>query len=244
MTLKLGDAAPDFTADTTQGTVSFHEWLGDSWGVFFSHPKDFTPVCSTELGYLAHLKPEFDKRGAKVIALSVDPVENHTKWSKDVEDIQSSPVNYPLIGDPTLAVAKLYDMLPNSAGDSSEGRTAADNQTVRNVYVIGPDKKIKLSISYPMTVGRNLDEVLRVLDSLQLSAKHKVATPAQWTPGDDVIIAGSVSNDEAKELYPNGWRQPKPYLRLVPQPGAHGLNSKRNGVDMFTTQDTATVGMW
>jgi len=228
MSLRIGDAAPDFTADTTQGTIAFHEWLGDSWGVFFSHPKDFTPVCSTELGYLAKLKPEFDKRGAKVIALSVDPVENHQKWSRDIQDIQGAPVSYPLIGDPTLAVSKLYDMLPNSAGESSDGRSAVDNQTVRNVYIIGPDKKVKLSIAYPMSTGRNLDEVLRVLDSLQLVSQHRVSTPVQWMPGDDVIIATSVNNEEAKKLYPDGWKEPKPYIRVVPQPGNGPARGRKN----------------
>jgi thioredoxin-dependent peroxiredoxin len=233
MSLRIGDPAPDFRADSTQGTISFHEWLGDSWGVFFSHPKDFTPVCSTELGYLAKLKPEFDKRGAKVIALSVDPVENHQKWSKDIEDIQGARVNYPLIGDPSLAVSKLYEMLPSSAGETSDGRTAVDNQTVRNVYIIGPDKRVKLSVAYPMSTGRNLDEVLRVLDSLQLTAKYKVATPVQWQPGEDVIIATSVTNDEAKRIHPDGWKEPKPYLRIVPQPGTKRVRFRREGIATF-----------
>ena len=218
MSLRIGDTAPDFRADTTQGPISFHEWLGSSWGILFSHPKDFTPVCTTELGYMARLKPEFDKRNVKVVGLSVDPVDRHAEWAKDIEETQGAAPNYPMIGDPTLAVSKLYDMLPAESGDSCEGRTAADNQTVRTVYVVGPDKKIKLSISYPMTTGRNFDEVLRVVDSLQLTAKHRVATPVNWKQGDDVIIAGSVSNDEAKTIYPNGWKQPKPYLRIVPHP--------------------------
>jgi alkyl hydroperoxide reductase subunit AhpC len=218
MSLRIGDVAPDFTANTTQGTISFHEWLGSSWGILFSHPKDFTPVCTTELGYMAKLKPEFEKRNVKVVGLSVDPVDKHQDWAKDIEETQGTAPNYPMIGDPTLAVSKLYDMLPAGAGDSCEGRTAADNQTVRTVYVVGPDKKIKLSISYPMTTGRNFDEVLRVVDSMQLTAKHRVATPVNWKQGEDVIIAGSVSNDEAKTIYPNGWKAPKPYLRIVPQP--------------------------
>ncbi len=219
MSLRLGDTAPDFTADTTHGPISFHQWLGDSWGILFSHPKDFTPVCTTELGYMAKLKPEFDKRNVKVIGLSVDTVEKHRLWSKDIEETQGAAPNYPMIGDSNLAVAKLYQMLPETAGDSSEGRTAADNQTVRSVYVVGPDKKIKLNISYPMTTGRNFDEVLRVVDSLQLTAAERVSTPVNWKPGEDVIIAGSVSNDEAKKIYPNGWKEPKPYIRIVPQPG-------------------------
>jgi alkyl hydroperoxide reductase subunit AhpC len=219
MSLRIAETAPDFTADTTQGTINFHEWLGNSWGILFSHPKDFTPVCTTELGYMASLKPEFDKRNTKVVALSVDPVDQHAMWSKDIEETQGFAPNYPMIGDPTLAISKLYDMLPASAGDSADGRTAADNQTVRTVYVIGPDKKIKLSISYPMTTGRNFDELVRVLDSLQLTAKHRVSTPVNWQQGDDVIIAGSVNNEEAKRIYPDGWREPKPYIRIVPQPG-------------------------
>jgi alkyl hydroperoxide reductase subunit AhpC len=218
MSLNINDIAPDFMAETTEGPISFHEWLGKSWGVLFSHPKDFTPVCTTELGYMARLKPEFDKRGVKIIGLSVDPVDKHAGWAKDIAETQGFAPNFPMIGDPTLAVSKLYDMLPAAAGDSSEGRTAADNQTVRNVYVIGPDKKIKLVISYPMTTGRNFDEVLRVLDSLQLTAKHRLATPVNWQPGDEVIIAGSVSNDEARQLYPQGWKEPKPYIRIVAQP--------------------------
>ena len=216
--MRIGETAPDFEADTTQGHIKFYDWLGDSWGVLFSHPKDFSPVCTTELGYLAHLKPEFDKRNTKIIGLSVDPAERHSAWAKDIEETQGAAVNYPMIGDPSLAVSKLYDMLPAGAGESSDGRTAADNQTVRNVYVIGPDKKIKLIIAYPMTTGRNFDEVLRVIDSLQLTAKHRVATPVNWKNGEDVIIAGSVSNDEAKKIYPDGWKEPKPYIRIVPQP--------------------------
>ena len=218
MSLRIAETAPDFTAETTQGPIEFHDWLGESWGILFSHPKDFTPVCTTELGYMAKLKPEFDKRNVKIIALSVDPVDKHGTWSKDIEETQGHAPNYPMIGDPTLAISKLYDMLPATAGDSAHGRTAADNQTVRTVYVIGPDKKIKLSIVYPMTTGRNFDEVLRVVDSLQLTAKHRVSTPVNWQHGDDVIIAGSVSNDEARRIYPDGWKEPKPYIRIVPQP--------------------------
>jgi thioredoxin-dependent peroxiredoxin len=220
MSLRIGSAAPDFTADTTQGPISFHEWLDDGWGILFSHPKDFTPVCTTELGYMAKLKPEFDRRGVKIIGLSVDPVDKHGAWARDIEETQGHAPNFPMIGDPSLAISKLYDMLPESAGDSAEGRTAADNQTVRNVYVIGPDKKIKLMIAYPMTTGRNFDELLRVVDSLQLTAAHRVSTPVNWQQGDDVIIAGSVSNEEARTIYPDGWKEPKPYLRIVPQPGA------------------------
>jgi alkyl hydroperoxide reductase subunit AhpC len=218
MSLRIGDTAPDFTADTTHGRLTFHEWLGSSWGILFSHPKDFTPVCTTELGYMAKLKPEFDKRNVKVMGLSVDPVDRHADWAKDIEETQGTAPNYPMVGDPTLAISKLYDMLPAETGTSCEGRTAADNQTVRTVYVVGPDKKIKLTISYPMTTGRNFDEVLRVVDSMQLTAKHRVATPVNWKHGEDVIIAGSVSNDEAKMIYPNGWKAPKPYLRIVPHP--------------------------
>ncbi|OBQ70444.1 peroxiredoxin [Mesorhizobium erdmanii] len=220
MSLRIADTAPDFAAETTQGPINFHDWLGTSWGILFSHPKDFTPVCTTELGYMAKLKPEFDKRGCKIIGLSVDPVDRHAGWADDIAETQGHAPNFPMIGDPMLAVAKLYDMLPATAGDSAEGRTAADNQTVRHVYVIGPDKKIKLMIAYPMTTGRNFDEILRVVDSMQLTARHRVATPVNWQQGDDVIIAGSVSNDEAKVLYPDGWKQPKPYIRIVPQP--HG----------------------
>jgi alkyl hydroperoxide reductase subunit AhpC len=218
MPLRIGDTAPDFQAQTTQGPIRFHEWLGNSWGVLFSHPKDFTPVCTTELGYMARLKPEFDKRNVKIIGLSVDPADSHSRWAKDIEETQGSAVNYPMIGDPDLSVAKLYDMLPaETAGDSSK-RTASDNQTVRNVYVVGPDKKVKLIIVYPMTTGRNFDEILRVIDSMQLTAKHKVATPVNWKQGEDVIIAGSVSDDDAKKIYPQGWKAPRPYLRIVPQP--------------------------
>jgi len=217
--MRIGQTAPDFEANTTQGPIHFHEWLGDSWGIIFSHPKDFTPVCTTELGYMAKLKPEFDKRHVKVIGLSVDPVDKHGLWAKDIEETQGTAVNFPMIGDTTLEVSKLYDMLPEEAGDSCDGRTAADNQTVRTVYVIGPDKKIKLLMAYPMTTGRNFDEILRVIDSMQLTAKYRVATPVNWKNGENVIIAGSVSNDEAKTIYPEGWQEPKPYLRIVPQPG-------------------------
>jgi thioredoxin-dependent peroxiredoxin len=220
MSLRIGDVAPDFTADTTQGQIRFHEWLGDSWGLLFSHPKDFTPVCTTELGYVAGLKPEFDRRDVKIIGLSVDPVDRHHDWAKDIEETQGHVPNFPMIGDPTLSVSKLYDMLPASAGDSCEGRSATDNQTVRMVFVVGPDKKIKLLLAYPMTTGRNFDEVLRVIDSVQLTARYRVATPANWRQGDQVIIAGSVTDDEARRLYPEGWQQPKPYLRIVPQPVA------------------------
>ena len=220
MALQIGDVAPDFEAETTEGRIRFHEWLGGSWGVLFSHPKDFTPVCTTELGYMARLKPEFDKRDTRIIGLSVDPVENHKKWANDIRETQGHAPNYPMIGDTDLTISKLYGMLPASTGGSSEGRTAADNQTVRNVFVVGPDKKVKLIIVYPMTTGRNFDEVLRVIDSLQLTAKHKVSTPVNWKLGEDVIIAGSVSDDEAKKTYPDGWKAPRPYLRIVPQPGA------------------------
>jgi len=218
MSLRIGDTAPDFAAETTQGRIKFHEWLGDSWGILFSHPKDFTPVCTTELGYMARLKPEFDKRNVKVIGLSADAVDRHAGWAKDIEETQGVAPNYPIIGDPDLAVSKLYDMLPAEASGDPAKRTPADNQTVRNVYVVGPDKKIKLVLIYPMTTGRNFDEVLRVVDSMQLTAKHKVATPVNWKQGDDVIIAGSVSDDDAKKIYPQGWKAPKPYLRIVPQP--------------------------
>ena len=220
MSLKIGDVAPDFETETTEGPIRFHEWIGNSWAVLFSHPKDFTPVCTTELGYMARMKPEFDKRNVKVIGLSVDPVTNHSKWAVDIKETQGHAPNYPMIGDPTLAISKLYGMLPATAGDSCDGRTAADNQTVRNVFVIGPDRKIKLVLVYPMTTGRNFDEVLRVIDSLQLTAKHRVSTPVNWKPGEDVIIAGSVSDDEAKTIYPDGWKAPRPYLRIVPQPKA------------------------
>jgi alkyl hydroperoxide reductase subunit AhpC len=218
MTLVIGDDAPDFEAETTQGTIRFHEWLGSSWGVLFSHPKDYTPVCTTELGTMARMKPEFDKRNVKIIGLSVDPVDKHQGWAKDIEETQGAPVNYPMIGDPELKIATAYGMLPVGAGTTADGRTAMDNQTVRNVYIIGPDKKIKLVLSYPMTAGRNFDEILRVIDSLQLTAKHKVATPANWQQGGDVIIAGSVSDDDARKIFPGGWDAPKPYLRIVPQP--------------------------
>jgi len=216
--LAIGSDAPDFEARTTEGPIHFHQWLGDSWGVIFSHPKDFTPVCTTELGYMARIKPEFDRRKVKVIGLSIDPVEKHDGWAKDIAETQGTAVNFPMIGDTDLKVAKLYGMLPAEAGETCEGRTAADNATVRNVYVVGPDKKIKLVISYPMSTGRNFDEVLRVIDSMQLTARHKVATPVNWKNGDDVIILPSVSEAEAKEKYPQGWHQPKPYLRIVPQP--------------------------
>lgn len=216
--MRIGQTAPDFEAQTTQGPMSFHAWLGDSWGVIFSHPKDFTPVCTTELGYVAKLAPEFAKRNTKVVGLSVDPTDRHALWAKDIEETQGFHPDFPMIGDTELKVSKLYDMLPEDAGDSCDGRTAADNQTVRTVYVIGPDKKIKLMMAYPMTTGRNFDEILRTIDSLQLTAKHRVATPANWTHGQDVIIAGSVSNDEAKTIYPDGWKEPKPYIRIVPQP--------------------------
>ena len=218
MTLRLGDTAPDFQAQTTEGPIRFHEWLGNSLGILFSHPKDFTPVCTTELGYMARMKPEFDKRNVKIIGLSVDPVDRHSGWAKDIEETQGTAPNYPIIGDADLAIAKLYDMLPAEASGDPSKRTAADNQTVRNVYVIGPDKKLKLILIYPMTTGRNFDEVLRVVDSMQLTAKHKVATPVNWKPGEDVIIAGSVSDEDAKKTYPQGWKAPKPYLRIVPQP--------------------------
>jgi alkyl hydroperoxide reductase subunit AhpC len=218
MALRINDIAPDFTADTTEGPISFHAWLGNSWGLLFSHPKDFTPVCTTELGYVAKLKPEFDKRGVKLLGLSVDAVDRHAGWAKDIAETQGTPPNFPMIGDPTLAVSKLYDMLPAEAHGEAAGRTAGDNQTVRTVYVIGPDKKIKLMISYPMTTGRNFDEILRVVDSLQLTAKHKVATPVNWKQGQDVIIVTSVTNDEAKQLFPSGWNEVKPYLRITRQP--------------------------
>jgi alkyl hydroperoxide reductase subunit AhpC len=218
MSIRIGDVAPDFSADTTEGQINFHDWLGDAWGLLFSHPKDFTPVCTTELGYIAKLKPEFDRRNVKIIGLSVDPVDRHLGWAKDIEETQGYAPNYPMIGDTTLAISKLYDMLPASAGESSEGRTPADNQTVRTVFVIGPDKKVKLLIMYPMTTGRNFDEVIRVIDSLQLTAAHRVATPVNWRQGEEVIIAGSVSNEEARNIYPDGWKEPKPYIRIVPQP--------------------------
>jgi len=218
MSLRINSEAPNFTAETTQGTIDFHEWIGDGWAILFSHPKDFTPVCTTELGYMAKLKPEFDKRNTKIIGLSVDPVANHAKWAEDIAETQGTAPNYPMIGDTDLKVAKLYNMLPEDLSGGSDGRTAADNATVRTVFVVGPDKRIKLMLSYPMTTGRNFDEILRVLDSMQLTAKHRVATPVNWQDGDKVIIAGSVSDEEAKTLYPNGWEAPRPYLRIVPQP--------------------------
>ncbi len=218
MPLRINDEAPNFTAETTEGTVDFHDWIGDGWAILFSHPKDFTPVCTTELGYMAGLKSEFDKRNCKILGLSVDGVRDHSAWSKDIEESQGHAVNYPLIGDPGLEIAKLYDMLPAGAGDTSEGRTAVDNATVRSVFLVGPDKKIKLSLTYPMSTGRNFDELLRVLDSCQLTAKHKVATPVNWQQGEDVIIVPAVSNEEAQEKYPDGWKSPLPYLRIVPQP--------------------------
>ncbi len=218
MSIRIGDQAPNFKAETTEGSIDFHQWIGNSWAVLFSHPKDFTPVCTTELGYMAKLKPEFDKRGVKVIGLSVDPVDKHAQWSNDIKETQGHAPNYPMIGDTDLSISKVYDMLPADLEGSCEGRTPADNQTVRTVFVIGPDKKVKLQIAYPMTTGRNFDEVLRVIDSLQLTAKHKVSTPVNWKHGEDVIIAGSVSDEEAKKTYPNGWKAPKPYMRIVPQP--------------------------
>jgi alkyl hydroperoxide reductase subunit AhpC len=218
MTLKLGDVVPDFEADTTEGRIKFHDWIGDSWAVLFSHPKDFTPVCTTELGYMAQAKPEFDKRGVKIIGLSVDALDNHEAWAKDIEETQGTAPNYPIISDDDLEVAKLYGMLPAEASGEVSDRTPMDNQTVRNVFVIAPDKTLKLVLVYPMTTGRNFDEVLRVIDSLQLTAKHKVATPVNWKQGEKVIIAGSVSNDQAKETYPDGWEEPRPYIRIVPQP--------------------------
>jgi thioredoxin-dependent peroxiredoxin len=218
MALSLGDTAPDFEAQTTEGKINFHDWIGDGWTVLFSHPKDFTPVCTTELGYMARIKSEFDKRNVRIIGLSVDPVENHSKWATDIKETQGFAPNYPMIGDPDLSIAKRWGMLPASANGDASTRTPADNQTVRNVFVIGPDKKIKLILVYPMTTGRNFDEVLRVIDSLQLTAKHKVATPVNWKHGEDVIIAGSVSDEDAKKSYPQGWKSPKPYIRIVPQP--------------------------
>jgi alkyl hydroperoxide reductase subunit AhpC len=218
MGLQLGDVAPDFEADTTQGRIKFHDWIDGSWAVLFSHPKDFTPVCTTELGYMARIEPEFEKRGVKIIGLSVDPIDKHEEWANDIEETQGSRPEYPLIGDPTFEISKAYGMLPADVSGDPGDRTPADNQTVRNVFVIGPDKKIKLILVYPMTTGRNFDEVLRVIDSLQLTANNKVATPAQWNKGDDVIISGSVKEDEAKELWPEGWESPKPYIRIVPDP--------------------------
>ena len=218
MALHIGEEAPNFTAETTEGTINFHDWIGEGWAILFSHPKDFTPVCTTELGYMAGLQPEFAKRNCKIIGLSIDPVADHTEWVKDIEETQGHAVAYPLIGDTDLAVAKLYDMIHSAASGTAKGRSAADNATVRSVFVIGPDKKIKLMITYPMSTGRNFDEVLRVLDSCQLTAQHKVATPVNWRQGEDVIIVPSVSDDEAKQRYPSGWKAPKPYLRIVPQP--------------------------
>ena len=218
MSLRINDTAPNFHAQTTQGEIDFHQWIGDSWAVLFSHPKDFTPVCTTELGYMARIEPEFTRRNAKLIGLSVDPVDSHLKWEADIEETQGAKVRYPMIGDHDLAVAKLYHMLPAEEGNSCDGRTAASNATVRSVFIIGPDKKIKLMLTYPMTTGRNFDEILRVLDSLQLTAQHKVATPVNWKPGEDVIIAGSVSDADARSLFPEGWKAPKPYLRIVKQP--------------------------
>jgi alkyl hydroperoxide reductase subunit AhpC len=218
MSLRINAEAPNFTAETTQGPISFHDWIGNGWAILFSHPKDFTPVCTTELGYMARLQPDFAKRNTKILGLSVDPVDNHKRWSKDIEETQGYAVNYPMIGDPQLKVAKAYDMLPEGAGTTSEGRTAADNATVRSVFIIGPDKKIKAMLTYPMSSGRNFDEVLRLLDSCQLTAKHQVATPVNWKHGEDVIIVPSVSDEQAKQKYPSGWKAPKPYLRIVPQP--------------------------
>ncbi|HMK67472.1 MAG TPA: peroxiredoxin [Stellaceae bacterium] len=218
MTLRINSEAPDFSADTTEGPIKFHDWIGNGWAILFSHPKDFTPVCTTELGYMARLKPEFDKRGTKVLGLSVDPVDNHKRWAKDIEETQGAAVNYPMVGDPQLKVATLYDMLPEGAGTTSEGRTAVDNATVRSVFIIGPDKKVKAMLTYPMSTGRNFDEVLRLLDSCQLTAKHTVATPVNWKQGEDVIIPPSVSDDQAKQKYPKGWKTLKPYLRVVAQP--------------------------
>jgi alkyl hydroperoxide reductase subunit AhpC len=219
VTLQLGDTAPDFEAQTTAGPIRFYDWIGDSWAVLFSHPKDFTPVCTTELGYMAKIKPEFDRRDVKIIGLSVDPVDRHSEWARDIEETQGHAPNYPVIGDADFNVSKLYGMLPADTSGDPAARTPAENQTVRNVFVIGPDKKIKLILVYPMSTGRNFDEVLRVLDSLQLTAKHQVSTPVNWSPGEEVIISGSVSDEQAKEIYPDGWRSPRPYIRIVPQPG-------------------------
>ena len=218
MSLRINDIAPDFTAETTQGRIRFHEWIGDSWAILFSHPKDFTPVCTTELGYMARLQPEFERRNCKIIGLSVDPVDNHAAWAKDIEETQGAAVNFPMIGDPDLAIAKLYNMLPAEEPGSSEGRTAANNATVRSVFIIAPDKTVRLMLTYPMTTGRNFDEILRVLDSMQLTAKHRVATPVNWRDGDDVIIVPAVSDEEAKSLFPTGWKTLKPYLRVTQQP--------------------------
>jgi alkyl hydroperoxide reductase subunit AhpC len=218
MTLRLGSIAPDFRAETTEGPIQFHQWLGDSWGVLFSHPKDFTPVCTTELGYMAKIKPEFDKRNTKIVGLSVDPVDRHSGWANDIKETQGTAPNYPIIGDPDLSIAKLYDMLPEAASGDAKDRTPADNQTVRNVFIIGPDKQIKLILVYPMSTGRNFDEVLRVIDSMQLTARHKVSTPVNWVPGGDVIISPAVSEEEAKKMFPKGWKTLKPYLRVAEQP--------------------------
>ena len=218
MSIRINDTAPDFSAETTQGPIKFHDWIGDGWAVLFSHPKDFTPICTTELGYMAGLQPEFAKRNCKIIGLSVDPVSSHAKWAADIQESQGHKVNYPMIGDPELKIAKLYDMLPADAGTTSEGRTPANNATVRTVFVVGPDKKVKLTLSYPMNTGRNFDEILRVIDSIQLTAKHRVATPVNWKPGQDVIIQGAVSDDDAKKIFPGGWKSPKPYIRIVSQP--------------------------
>ncbi len=219
MPIRIGDVAPDFTAQTTQGPIDFHKWIGDQWAVLFSHPKDFTPVCTTELGYMARIQPEFERRNTKIIGLSVDPVEDHTRWAKDIEETQGAAPRYPIIGDPDLKISKLYDMLPAGAAGDAKARTPTDNQTVRNVFLIGPDKRVKCILMYPMSTGRNFDEVLRVLDALQLSASYKVSTPANWKPGDDVFISGSVTDEEARKQYPQGWRAPRPYLRYVHQPG-------------------------
>jgi alkyl hydroperoxide reductase subunit AhpC len=218
MSLTIGDTAPDFEAETTEGPISFHDWIGDSWAVLFSHPKDFTPVCTTELGYMAKIKPEFDRRNVKIIAISVDPTDRHSQWAEDIEETQGHAPNYPIIGDADFTVSKLYGMLPTSVSGEAADRTAVDNQTVRNVFVVGPDKKVKLVLVYPMTTGRNFDEVIRVIDSLQLTATHKVSTPVNWKSGEDVIIAGSVSDEEARETYPDGWQSPRPYIRIVPAP--------------------------
>ena len=218
MPLRINDTAPDFTAETTQGPIHFHEWIGDGWAILFSHPKDFTPVCTTELGYMAGLQPEFERRNTKIIGLSVDPVTSHGKWAGDIEETQGHKVNFPMIGDPKLEVAKLYDMLPADAGETSEGRTPVTNATVRTVFVVGPDKKIKLTLAYPMSTGRNFDEILRALDSMQLTSKHRVSTPANWKPGEDVVIGAAISDEEAKKIWPEGWKTPKPYLRIARQP--------------------------
>ena len=218
MALRINDTAPDFTAETTQGSIRFHDWIGNGWAILFSHPKDFTPVCTTELGYMAGLQPEFERRNCKIIGLSVDPVTSHGKWASDIEETQGHKVNYPMIGDPKLEIAKLYDMLPADAGETSEGRTPVNNATVRTVFIIGPDKRIKLMLAYPMSTGRNFDEILRALDSLQLTAKHRVSTPVNWKPGEDVVIGGAISDEEAKTIWPEGWKSPKPYMRIARQP--------------------------